>query len=245
MAKDKSVTITAEEPSSHAADGSSLELPITRPFEGYTYLRKEWADQEDGIEKVTINTTFSHLQQHADWNHTESFTMMPEWGTTPLHRTWIIRLPTHLDGHDRYLFHYFFHVFYSNGTERVSNTFTQMVAPQPFEFIDYAGDCAFVRLHWSIGNWAYPQDTEFECDGIEWGGEFSVSNLPYRKDDRLFHNGRFLVMNRLPIPRHFRGLIWAPRGSEIRYCFQLLKQRPDGLQMHWENNQGGDFTLTV
>ncbi|MBF0500971.1 MAG: hypothetical protein HQM09_12610 [Candidatus Riflebacteria bacterium] len=231
--------------STDAKDGVAFELPMTRPFEGFTYIRKEWIDQEDDIEKVTINISLGHIGHSADWSNTEVCVMMPEWGTSPLRRTWIVRLPTHLETSERYLFHYFFHVFYTNGKERVSHTFSQLVVPQVFEFIDHAGDFLFVRLHWSIGPWSYPQDTDLECEGIEWGGEFSVSNLPYRREDKLFQNGRLLVMNRLLSPRRYRGIIWAPRGSEINYCFQLLRHVADGFESLWDNNFGKNYRLTI
>jgi hypothetical protein len=228
------------------AEGVAQELPATKPFEGFFYLRKEWVDQEEGIDRVTFNMTVSPLHLPADWNTTQTFVMMPEWGTAPLRRTWIVRLPTHYQGSDRYLFHYFFQVTYTNGQERVSNAFTNLIVPHEFEFIDHSGDFLQVRLHWSVGSWSYPQDTDLEADGIDWGSEFSVSHFPYRGNDKLYQKGRLLVMRRLPIPRRFRGLIWAPKGSEIRYCFQMLRPGPqDELEILWDNNFGRDFRLTI
>jgi len=228
-----------------SSEGTTLEIPVTHPFEGYTYIKKEWVDQEDGIDKVTFNMTLGHLNAPADWSHTQTFIMMPEWGQIPLKRTWIVRLPTHLDGKDRYLFHYFFQIYYSNGTERVSNAFTQMLMPREFEYIDHSGDFVHVRLYWSVGSWTYPQNTELEVDGIDWGSEFSVSNAPYRGTDRLYHNGRFLVMQRVAIPRRFRGIIWAPKGAEIRYCFQMVRHIGEGFELVWDNNFGKDFCLSI
>ncbi|HNV68121.1 MAG TPA: hypothetical protein PKO06_00385, partial [Candidatus Ozemobacteraceae bacterium] len=40
-----------------ASNDAAVELPSTRPFEGWFFLRKEWIDQEEGIEKVTLNYT--------------------------------------------------------------------------------------------------------------------------------------------------------------------------------------------
>ncbi len=225
--------------------GAAVEVPVTRPFEGYTYLRKEWLDQEDGIDRVTFNMTLGPANLPADWSRTQSFIMMPEWGTSPLRRTWIVRLPTHLDGQDQYLFHYFFQVYYANGEERLSSMFAQLIQPHEIEYIDYAGELVNVRLRWSLNDWSYAQDTELEADGIEWGGEFSVSSAPYRAKDRLYQNGRILVMRRLPVPRRFRGLIWAPKGAEIRYCFQLVRYRPEGQDLLWDNNFGKDYSLTI
>ncbi|MBF0543672.1 MAG: hypothetical protein HQM08_04525 [Candidatus Riflebacteria bacterium] len=243
MTKEQTIEIAKTE--NTPPEGTTLEAPLTRPFEGFTFLKKEWTDYEDDIERVTINTTLSLPNLPADWSKVESFVMMPEWGTSPLRREWILRLPTHFEGNDQYLFHYFFHIFCNNSTERVSSSFSQMIVPQPFEFIDYGGDYLFVRLHWSVNQWTYPQDTEMECDGIEWGSEFSVSNSPYRREDPLFHSGRSAILERFPVPRRFRAIIWAPRRSELKYCFQMLKCCNGGLETVWDNNFGKDFSLTI
>ncbi|MBI3038945.1 hypothetical protein HYY75_07850 [bacterium] len=222
-----------------------VEAPITRPFEGYTYIKKEWVDQEDGIEKVTLNVAFGHPQLPADWTNTEVYVMMPEWGSIPLKRSWVIRIPSHFEGKDKYLFHYYFQSFHANGPERVSHAFTQLISPQEFEYIDYSGDFVFVRLHWSVGNWSYVQDSDFEVDGITWGSDFSVSQAPFRWNDRLYQNGRAKEMQKLPIPRHFRCFIWVPKGAVINYCFQLIRICPEGFHIHWENNLGKNFLLTI
>ncbi len=228
-----------------AIDGAAVEVPVTRPFEGFTYLKKEWVDQEDGIEKVTFHMTLGPVNLAADWSRTQSFVMMPEWGSVPLRRTWIVRLPTHYEGKDQYLFHYFFQAQFGEGRERISPTFSQLVVPREFEFIDHSGEIIHVRLHWSVGPWSYPQDTELEVDGIDWGSEFSVSHALYRGSDPLYQKGRSLVMKRLPVPRRFRGLIWAPRGSEVVYCFQMVRFDGTTTETHWDNNFGRDYVLTI
>lgn len=225
--------------------GAAVELPSMQPFEGFFYLRKEWIDHEDGIDVVSFNMTLSHANLPADWNRTQTFAMMPEWGTSPLRRTWIVRLPTHFEEKDSYLFHYFFQITHTNGSEQVSNAFSQLIVPREFEFVDHAGDFVHARLHWSVGPWAYPQTTELELDGIEWGSEFSVSNAPYRSADSLYQKGRLLLVQRQALPRRFRGRIWAPMGSEIRYCFQLVRQVGDTAELVWDNNAGRDYQLTM
>jgi len=243
--KQQEMLAQIQEPSKESVLSAHTETGLQRPFEGFSYLRKEWIDQEDGIEKVTFNMTLSPVNLPADWRKTEVSVMMPQWGTIPLKRTWIVRLPTHFQGMDRYLFHYFFQTFYSNSTDRVSSTFTQLIVPKEFEYIDHSGEVLFVKLHWSVGNWSYPQDTDLEVDGIEWGSENSISNAPYRMNDRLFQSGRFLLMKRIPLPRRFRGLIWAPKGSELKYCFQLIKYRAEENEVKWDNNFGKDYCLTI
>jgi hypothetical protein len=226
--------------------GAALEVPLTRPFEGFTYIKKGWVDNDDGIESVTLNMTLGKLNLPANWNHLESFVMMPEWGSSPLRRSWVVRLPTHFDGDEKYLFHYYFQINYEDGSEKVSDTFTQLIMPRTIEYIDHSGDCSHIILHWSVDGWSYPQNTELEVEGIEWGHEFSVSQVPYRSQDRLFERGRYFYLQRIAAPRRFYATIWAPRGAKLSYCFNLLKADAEGhLTQHWDNNQGKDFSLTL
>ncbi|OIP26412.1 hypothetical protein AUK22_06750 [bacterium CG2_30_54_10] len=231
--------------SGDSAGGASIEAPLTRPFEGFTYIKKEWVDQEDEIEKVTFNMTLGALNLPADWTRTQSSTMMPEWGTVPLRRTWIVRLPTHFEGKDQYLFHYFFQASHLSGGERVSRTFTHYIAPHQFEFIDHSGAVIHARLHWSLGGWQYPQDTEMEVDGIDWGSEFSVIHSLYRANDPLYEKGRSLVMKTIPVPRRFHCLIWAPKGAEVKYCFHIQRGTGEKAEMLWDNNFGKDYSLIL
>ncbi len=237
---------TEREPG-RALDGAAIEAPVTHPFEGFVFLRKEWVDQEEGIGEVCFNYVLSPLNQPADWAKVQSHVMMPQWGQQPLSRIWIVRLPTHLDGHDSYLFHYYFTMKSAQtGAEpRASETFTQLIAPREVECLDYSGQLTNARLHWSIGNWEYPQDTEMEVDGIGWGSEFSVSQVPYRGNDPLYLKGRLLSMRRLELPRRFRARIWGPRGSTVRFCFHLMRLGADDPLSRWDNNQGRDYSITL
>ncbi|MBU1106146.1 MAG: hypothetical protein KKB51_05705 [Candidatus Riflebacteria bacterium] len=234
------------QPKAGISDGIAHEVLATLPFEGFTYLKKEWVDQEDNIESVTLGVALGHINNPVDWETTETFVMMPEWGTEPLRRSWVIRIPTHYEGSERYLFHYFFQIHYTNGSEKVSNNFAQLVMPKTIEYIDHSGSCVHVRLHWSLGAWSYPQDTELEVEGIEWGNEFSVSHVAYRSGDRLYEHGRAAAINRIEMPRVFKAQIWAPHGEEINYCFNMLTvDREGNFQQKWDNNCGENFKMTI
>jgi hypothetical protein len=228
------------------SEGVAHEVPSTRPFEGFSYLKKEWVEQEDNIESVTLSLVFGHMNRPPDWHNMQSFTMMPEWGTAPLKRSWVLRIPTHFEGDERYLFHYFFQIRYTDGSDKVSDNFTQLIMPREIEYIDHSAACTHVRLHWSLDSWAYPQDTELEADGIEWGSEFSVSHSPYRHGDRLYERGRAARINQLPMPRVFRATIWGPHKEVINYCFNLVMVDQAGnLHQKWDNNGGENFKLTI
>ena len=226
--------------------GAALDAPSTRPFEGYTYLKKDWVDHEDGIESVTLNTTLGKISLPANWNTLESFVMMPEWGTVPLRRSWVVRLPTHFEEQIRYLFHYYFQIQYSDGSEKISDTFTQLIIPKDVEYIDHSGSCTHIIMHWSIDGWSYPQNTELEVEGVEWGGDFSVSRAPYRSGDPLYEKERFLGLKKIKPPRRFFARVWAPKGSRLHYCFKLVSADESGrLFSRWDNNCGKDFKMTV
>lgn len=226
--------------------GAALDAPLTMPFEGFTYLKKDWFDHEDGIDSVTLNVTLGPINLPANWNHVDSFVMMPEWGTVPLKRSWVVRLPTHLHTDEKYLFHYYFQARYEDGSEKVSDTFTQLIMPKSVEYIDHSGSCSHITLHWSIDGWSYPQNTELEVEGIDWGDEFSISQAPYRSGDRLFERGRLVTIQRIPAPRRFFATIWAPRGTTLNYCFNLISSDSEGnLQNRWDNNCGNNFKMTI
>lgn len=232
--------------SNEVCDGACFEVPNTRPFEGFSYVKKEWVDQQDSVESVAFSYVFSHINAPADWDRLDSHIMMPQWGTSPLKRNWIVRLPTHFQQKDTYLFHYFFNANYSDGSNKISDTFSELIVPKEIEYVDHSGDFTFIKLHWSLSDWSYPQDTSLEVDGINWGTEYSVSHLPYRAGDRLFECGRATVMKRIPAPRIFRAIIWAPRGAHVSYCFKLIKIDKSGkAHEKWDNNNGKDFKIII
>lgn len=227
-------------------NNSSLDAPFTKPFEGFSYIKKDWTDDEDGIESVVLNVSLGQINLPANWNNVESFVMMPEWGSLPLKRSWVVRLPTHFNGDQKYLFHYFFQIKYTDGSERVSDTFTQLMMPKNVEYIDHSGSCTHILLHWSVDDWSYPQNTELEVEGIEWGDDFSVSQVPYRSGDRLYESGRSILIQRIPPPRRFFATIWVPSGTKLNYCFNLISTELDGtLRSLWDNNHGKNFEMTI
>ncbi len=234
-----------EETHKASCDGIAQELSETMPFEGYSYIKKEWIDQDDCIASVKLFVTLGQISLPANWNNTSSFEMMPEWGSVPLKRSWIVRLPTHYNGNEKYLFHYYYQVRYEDGRENATDTFTQLIVPHEFEYIDYSGECTHVKLHWSLDDWTYPQFTELEVDGIKWGDDFSVSQALYRSGDKSFENGRAALISRIAVPRVFKGIIWAPRGSKISYCFQMTTWTDEELQIRWDNNYGRDYKLNI
>ena len=222
------------------------EIPVTKPFEGFSFLKKDWIDNEEGIESVRLHVAYGHINEPADWKNTKIYEMMPEWGTTPLRRTWVLRIPTHYEGKDRYLLHYFFLIRYKSGNERVSASYAQLIIPKEIQYIDHSGNYSHVKLHWCLNDWAYPQDTEMELDGIEWGSEYSVSNVAYRQNDRLYERGRAQIISKISVPRLFKAVIWAPANEKINYCFNLIMTNQVGhLSNKWDNNNGNNYVLTV
>lgn len=228
---------------SELAERTAIETTSSRPFEGFSYIRKNWIDQDDEIEKVTLNTALSHLSSPANWNKTETFTMMPEWGTNPLKRSWVVRLPTHFENEERYLFHYFYQVTTRNGNERVSDTYTQMIVPKEVEYIDHSGDCDHVILHWSLDKWSYPQNTELEAEGISWGSDYSVSQAMFRSGIDVYEKGRTMELAKIAVPRTFKCKIWGPKGEAVDYCFKLIKN--ENTVVEWDNNAESDYRLVI
>lgn len=228
------------------SNGMIFEAPSKRPFEGYTYLKKVWIDRQDDIESVSFNHINGHLKQPAKWTHMQTNVMMPEWGNMPLKRTWVVRLPTHFENQEKYLFHYFFQVTYQDGREEISDTFTELIVPRQIEYIDHSGSYTHIRLHWSLNGWLYPQNTELEIEGVKWGSDYSVSQSEYRFNDRLYEQGRARLVAQIPAPHVYKTMIWGPKGAEVHYCFNLISSDKEGNLSHtWDNNQGKDFKLIL
>lgn len=232
--------------SAAAAEDATQEIPETKPFEGHSYIKKTWTDTEDGVERVLLNVALGHMNRPPNWEKTEVYEMMPEWGTLPLQRGWVIRIPTHFEGEEKYLLHYFFVSHYKDGTECISQNYTELISPRFIQFVDHSGLYTHVKLHWSLDNWAYPQNTELEFEGIEWGSEYSVSRSPYRQGDRLYERGRAGIIMKAPTPRIFRGIIWGPHKEKVDYCFNLITIDQTGkLVSKWDNNEGLNYKLTI
>lgn len=232
--------------SAKGVKGTIIEVPETKPFEGHTYLKKSWIDKNEGITKVLMHMVVGHLNKPPCWDDMDVFEMMPEWGTEPLRRSWVIRIPTHYEGEVKYLLHYYFVSYYEDGNECISQTFTEQIMPKAVQFIDHSGQYSHVRLHWSAEGWSYPQNTELEFESIDWGSEYSVSHFPYKQGDRLYERGRAAIIARTAPPRLFKGIIWAPHKEKINYCFNLISLDQTGeLLSHWDNNNGLNYQLTI
>ncbi len=51
-----------------------------------------------------------------------------------------------------------------------------------------------------------------------------------------------------PLPHVFRGLVWGPRGVEVRYAFHLVRTgspRPEEDAEAWDDDGGTGWTLTL
>ena len=225
--------------------GTVTELLPTLPFDFFSYLKKEYIDEEEGIDEVTISCAFSRINEPVDWNNIKSFIMMPEWGTTPLRRSWIVRVPTYYKGSDKFLFHYYFQIKYADGKEILSENYTQLITAREFEYIDHTSSLTNITLHWSLNDWSYPQDTPMEAEGIDWEDECSISRSPYKAGDKLYREARRLKIEKLPHPRRFKTIIAVPSKETVNYCFKLEGYKEGEPFTKWDNNEGKNFLVRL
>ncbi len=119
---------------------------------------------------------------------------------------------------DRFLLHHFFEVR-QNGSVHYSDTYVEEVVSWEVEYTDWTGSVLAVCAHWAIDNtdaMAYTptEDPRF----VEWYGydnEFRSIRIYEYNDLLRFAGEKWRLLQQMPLPRRFRGRLWAPRGSHI------------------------------
>ncbi|HEX8144562.1 MAG TPA: hypothetical protein VF553_18485 [Pyrinomonadaceae bacterium] len=211
------------------------------------YLRKEWIDVEDGIERVLIHYTFAHRGEGPDWERNrETREMYPEWGWNRKRRAKVVLMGRDLDGEEIYNFHYKFEVI--GARARVTEPYVEeIVSDGSLTFIDYAGHYTNICLYWSVNGWgAYNYSTMFE-DGT--GLDHPLSSLRFygHAHDPEFLRGRYEMLRNMPLPHVYRGKIHAPRGSRVDFCFHIMRRGdPEGRDYDfWDNNEGLNYRREI
>lgn len=206
------------------------------------YLRKEWIDQVDGIEHVTIHYTAAPLNSPPDWRRNiQTREMIPEEGQSQKRRAKVIKLPRQLNGQENYHLHYFFQV--KGLCEWTSETFVEeIVADGSYTFIDYEGCYTNICVYWSINGWgAHNYSTMFE-DGTDLDHPLSSLHFYGRAHDGIYIFERFKWLQSIALPHIYRGKVHGPRGSRVDYCFHIMcRGSPSGDYDFWDNNEGLNY----
>jgi hypothetical protein len=204
-------------------------------------LRKTWVDPEPGIEMVQLHHAWTAPGQEPDWEAADTRVLTPS-ATSPV-RTAVIEVPRQVDGSREYLLHHFF--FVVRGTEwRSSPVFTEEIVAREVTYEDPAGEWTSVGIGWGVspgsGAPAAPNYTAAAMDGLSF--EEAGSGAP--PEPSSIHE----FVRAQPLPHVFRGLVWGPRGSELRYVVHLVRAggaRPEDDTETWDDNGGDGWTLTL
>lgn len=113
------------------------------------------------------------------------------------------------------------------------------IASARITFPDPEGDVVAVRLLWGDPAWETPNLSVMELKGYR-GERGRAADQLFAEDPAAFAEVRREILAARPLPRVFEAYLYGVEGSEVEYCFQWLRARPDGsLEAGWRNREGG------
>lgn len=211
-------------------------------------LRKTWVDPGPGIEMVELHYVWTPLGAEPDWGAGDCRVLTPHEQASSL-RTAVIEVPRHLDGSSTYALHHFFFVVShggQQGTDRVTSpVITEEIVARELTYTDEQGQWTHVGIGWGVcpegvPELAAPNYTAAAMDGLPFGDPGSgppVEPAPV-----------YEFVRAQPLPHVFRGLVWGPRGFDLRYVFHLVRagspRREEDAEV-WEDHVGSGWTLTL
>lgn len=112
-------------------------------------------------------------------------------------------------------------------------------------FRDEAGDVLCARLLWADPSWAAPNFTPMDPRGVA-GTSRRSSEYFFSEDRDAWVAARAAALAPLPLPRTFEAYVFGPAGTDVEYCFQVLRRGgPAGRFTEWRNRDGGNFRITL
>jgi hypothetical protein len=205
-------------------------------------LRKTWVDPGPGIEMVQLHHAWTRRGQEPDWEGADT-TVLTAGEAAPAVRTAVIEVPRQVDGSHDYLLHHFF--FVVRGTEwRSSPVFTEEIVAREVTYEDPEGRWTHVGIGWGVPPAppaaAAPNYTAAAMDGLS----FEEPGAGAPPEPAPIHE----FVQAQPLPHVFRGLVWGPRGCDVRYVFHLVRAgspRPEDDTEIWDDDGGSGWTLTL
>jgi hypothetical protein len=205
-------------------------------------LRRTWVDPGPGIEMVQLQYAWTRPGEEPDWEAADMRVLTPS-GASPGVRTAVIEVPRQVDGSHEYLLHHFF--FVVRGTDwRSSPVVTEQIVAREVSYEDTEGRWTSVGIGWGVSPGApepaAPNYTAAAMDGLSFGD--SGAGAPPEPASI------YEFVQAQPLPHRFRGLVWGPRGFELRYVLHLVRAgspRAEEDTEIWEDNGGAGWTLTL
>jgi len=122
--------------------------------------------------------------------------------------------------------------------------FTEEIIAREVTYQDPDGEWTSVGFGWGVvpgsGAPAAPNYTAAAMDGLSFE-EVGGDAPPEPSSIHEFVQAQ-------PLPHVFRGLVWGPRGSELRYVVHLVRAggpRAEDDRETWDDNGGDGWTLTL
>ncbi len=146
------------------------------------------------------------------------------WPLPPGVREKIIKVPEgYTNGQyginsDTFMFYHFFEA-QVNGQTHYSDVYAEEIVSWEVEYTDWTGTVLAVCAHWGIGDIDTMMYTPTEEPRfIEWYGhdsEFRSFRIYDYQNLLRFAGEKWRMLQPIPLPRKFRGRLWAPRGAHI------------------------------
>jgi hypothetical protein len=205
-------------------------------------LRRTWVDPEPGIDLVQIHYACTRAGVEPDWAAADTRVLTPTEGAPGL-RTAVIEVPRQLDGSTDYLLHHFFFVV-QGARSHTSPVVTEEIVAREIRYEEPTGDWTHVGIAWGVSpgvpELAAPNYTAAAMDGLV----FENSGAGAPSEPAPIHE----FVRAQPLPHVFRGLVWGPRGFEVRYVLHLVRAgspRPEDDTEVWADDGGRGWTLTL
>ena len=221
---------------------SELTAAVRAETEDMFGLRRTWVDTVPGIEMVQLHYVWTAPGGEPDWEAGDARVLTPS-AASPGLRTAVIELPRQADGQREYLLRYFFFVVRGNESS-TSPVVTEEIVAREITYEDDAGRWTHVGIGWGVSpgmpDLAAPNYTAAAMDGLS----FEDAGAGASPEPAPIH--QFVAAQ--PLPHVFRGLVWGPRGFELRYVFHLLRAgspRAEDDAETWDDNGGSGWTLRL
>ena len=196
------------------------------------YLRKEWIDQDDGIEGVVIHYTSSPRGRGVDFGHFHDSRPLQQAGGG--RRMKVLAMPRQVwtDGAgwcDEYTFHYRFEVFAAGA--KLDHRALQRRHREPRARIrDQDGAITNICIHWAVGDWMAPVYSPMEDPRFPADSEFASIRYYGYWDKPRYHQAKAAMMAQIPLPHLWRSRIWGPRGSTVVQQYHIGHMYPENEQ---------------
>lgn len=195
------------------------------------YLTKDWIDQEDGVERVVINYTFTPPGQYPDWTWGHESRELHDLGGFPRRRAKVLKMPREVwdmvNGwrSPQYRMHYFFEVF-QNGTRWTTDPVTEEIVYRDLEYVDSDRTFTHICVYWAVGDWRAPVYSPMEDRRFPSDFEFSSVRYYGYGDKERFHYEKARLLDTLERPVRWHGRMWAPQGSTVLQQYHVGRLFP-------------------